>query len=489
MTGKRLITSEGVMARHFRGTILLSSLICISITAFSQIHISGPQSGILTDTTYIVDGDISVEQGDSLVIEAGAIFLFDGAFNFAVSGYLCAIGTELDTIHFRSNVGIQAWLGINVSTDASDSCRLDYCKISGSDHHGLYIVGCNMNISHCMISDNPGGNWGGGIYCVNSSPLISNCIITRNHANMGGGFSCFSSAHPVLSNCIISDNTSSNVGGVHVEVNSTATLYSCIIAGNSAESYDGAVRVMQGSQIDIVSCTIFGNSDNYDRGGINVTSYSSLSMVNTIILGNTGTAVRVDSACQVAVRYCDFYGNTEGNFYGSVSDSLGEIAMTNANGDSCDIFYNIFFDPQFVDTLAGDYHLLAGSPCIDAGDPTSPLDPDSTIADIGAYYYDQSAGINPWTNIETPAAFRLMPNYPNPFNAVTVIPYDLPDAGTVQLSIYNILGQHIATLYAGRLSPGHYTAVWNAGNYPSGLYFARLLAGSNVDIIKMILLK
>ena len=44
---------------------------------------------------------------------------------------------------------------------------------------------------------------------------------------------------------------------------------------------------------------------------------------------------------------------------------------------------------MFVNAGGGDYNLMAGSPCIDAGDPMSPLDPDGTIADIGALYFDQ----------------------------------------------------------------------------------------------------
>jgi hypothetical protein len=64
--------------------------------------------------------------------------------------------------------------------------------------------------------------------------------------------------------------------------------------------------------------------------------------------------------------------------------------QTNANSDSCDTFYNIYLDPLFVDFNGGDYHLTEESPCIDAGDPAFALDPDGTITDMGAFYYDQT---------------------------------------------------------------------------------------------------
>ncbi len=61
------------------------------------------------------------------------------------------------------------------------------------------------------------------------------------------------------------------------------------------------------------------------------------------------------------------------------------ITSTNYNGDPCDIYNNIFLNPQFVNASQYDFHIQSYSPCIDAGDPTLPYDPDNTIADIGAY--------------------------------------------------------------------------------------------------------
>ena len=59
---------------------------------------------------------------------------------------------------------------------------------------------------------------------------------------------------------------------------------------------------------------------------------------------------------------------------------------TNNNGDLCDQYFNISLNPQFVSAAANNFNLLSYSPCIDAGDPELPMDPDNTIADQGAYY-------------------------------------------------------------------------------------------------------
>ena len=77
--------------------------------------------------------------------------------------------------------------------------------------------------------------------------------------------------------------------------------------------------------------------------------------------------------------------NSDGNFYGTgIPTGAGVNSTTNANGDSCDIYYNILMEPQFVNLWNSNFNLLEISPCIDAGDPALPNDPDGTVRDIGA---------------------------------------------------------------------------------------------------------
>jgi hypothetical protein len=92
-------------------------------------------------------------------------------------------------------------------------------------------------------------------------------------------------------------------------------------------------------------------------------------------------------------------------------------------------------------------------------------------------------------NICLPDRFLFMQNYPNPFNAATTIRYSLPQEGDVFLSIYNILGQLVATLLDENKPAGNHTIIWNADDYPSGVYFARLKTAGRAQNIKMVLLK
>jgi hypothetical protein len=76
-----------------------------------------------------------------------------------------------------------------------------------------------------------------------------------------------------------------------------------------------------------------------------------------------------------------------------------------------------------------------------------------------------------------PSAFRLLPNYPNPFNARTSISYDIPIRSDVTLEIYDLLGREVETLVNANQSPGTYTVSWDAAGFPTGIYFYRLSAG------------
>lgn len=85
--------------------------------------------------------------------------------------------------------------------------------------------------------------------------------------------------------------------------------------------------------------------------------------------------------------------------------------------------------------------------------------------------------------------FRLSQNYPNPFNPATNISFNLPEAGEVSLKVYNLLGQEVASLINGRMNAGFQQVSFDASNLASGTYIYRLVAGTNVQTRKMMLIK
>ena len=80
-------------------------------------------------------------------------------------------------------------------------------------------------------------------------------------------------------------------------------------------------------------------------------------------------------------------------------------------------------------------------------------------------------------------------NYPNPFNPSTVISFKLPEQTNVELKIYDVLGNEVATLVNEYRPAGSYEVEWNASNLPSGVYIYQLRSGTNTQMKKMLLLK
>ena len=92
-------------------------------------------------------------------------------------------------------------------------------------------------------------------------------------------------------------------------------------------------------------------------------------------------------------------------------------------------------------------------------------------------------------NSTLPKNYSLNQNFPNPFNPVTTIEFDLADNGMTTLKIFNTLGEELTTLVSDNLSAGHHRCEWNAAEFPSGIYFYRLETERFQNQKKMILLK
>ncbi len=85
--------------------------------------------------------------------------------------------------------------------------------------------------------------------------------------------------------------------------------------------------------------------------------------------------------------------------------------------------------------------------------------------------------------------FELSQNFPNPFNPSTIIRFQLSNAATVSLKIFDVLGRELQTLIEQKLMPGNYSASWDGTRFASGVYFCRLQAGDFVQTKKLLLLK
>jgi hypothetical protein len=271
------------------------------------------------------------------------------------------------------------------------------------------------------------------------------------------------------------------------------TITGGLASSSGLASYGGGVYCLDSKPTFEKVNIVYNSADN--GGGI-VCSSSEIVLKNSIVAYNSGNyGIYNDSYNpeNPILIYSDFYNNENGNFYG-LNDSIGVNVMTNANGDSCDAFYNIQLDPLFVDPANNDYHLSwanypipdsTKSPCIDAGDPSSPPDPDGTIADMGAYYFDQGVSIDiPGNNPED-----IISNFPNPAKNSTMLKYSLKQNSHVEISIFNLKGQLVSTLVNEDKPKGEHSVIYNTEKLNSGVYFYKLQTEDISEIKKLVVIQ
>ena len=129
------------------------------------------------------------------------------------------------------------------------------------------------------------------------------------------------------------------------------------------------------------------------------------------------------------------------------------------------------------------------------------FDPNSYYSDllnvdyfaVRSYGYEYSVYYQGITSVDenkpAPTEFSLQQNYPNPFNPTTVISYSVPEAGFVSLKVYDVLGNEVATLVNGNVTPGNYKVEFNASKLSSGMYIYKLTSREYSLTRKMLLLK
>ncbi len=302
--------------------------------------VCGDISGVWdsTGSPYYVTCDVTVPAGQTLQIGPGVQVLFTGHYKFNVFGNLQAIGTEQDSIVFTRAFPTEEskWWGIRFQDSSDDSSRLDYCVIE----YGLADSGPAET------------SQGGGLIMVSSSPTISRCTIRNCWARNGGGIATRSLGSPLISDCRIESNTALEDGGGLAFGNST--LLRCVIVGNHAGLRGGSMY-LENPVSRLINCTLVDNSADSFAAGI---AGNQGIMCNSIVWANTGPDPVISASLTAT------YSNIQGGYPGTG---------------------NINADPLFVDAANGDFHLQPTSPCIDTGDPNSPLDPDSTRADMGAF--------------------------------------------------------------------------------------------------------
>ncbi|MCD6177625.1 MAG: T9SS type A sorting domain-containing protein [Candidatus Cloacimonetes bacterium] len=377
---------------------------------------------------------------------------------------------------------IQAGLDIAIEGDSVlVAAGTYYENITWPNINGIKLIGTSAD--DCIIDGNSVGmviNYEHWDTIHDSTTVIKNFTIQNGWWARGCGINLRSENQFLLENLIIKDNYlfapyESEIfendrycieggAGIHLDNYSSPIMRNILICNNYSELDGGGMFLYEHSEPVMQNVTIVNNFSETEGGGIHCSYSSNPNLVNGILWNNYPQEIFTFND-SINISYTDILNS----WYG-----VG----------------NIDSDPLFVDVLNEDYHLTENSPCIDAGDPNSPLDPDGTIADMGAFYFDQLNAIN-----EIKINKYYMSNYPNPFNPSTTISFSILEESNVELSIYNIKGQKIKKLEIRNVKLGINEIVWdgkddNSKPVTSGIYLYLLkVEGKTIASRKCLLLK
>ena len=252
---------------------------------------------------------------------------------------------------------------------------------TGQSNAGISLVDASATIANCRIINNAGN----GIYASGAStPLIESNLIAGNGSsgvyfgygasgtirdntilNNRIGISTYQASPPTIEGNKVSYN---QLHGIYITFSGGGKVHQSLINNNGVGIYSSG-----SGNIEIINCTVASNSGL----GISRDNNSVMLVKNSIVWQNAGGELRDDWATggSLTVTYSDIKGGWSGT------------GIMNS-------------DPSFLGGQVG-YALSSASPCINAGDPTSPSDRDGTRADMGAFYYDQDSE-EPFTDISAP---------------------------------------------------------------------------------------
>jgi len=309
------------------------------------------------------------------------------------------------------------------------NCTISNNRAKDGIHYGggVACINASATFRNCSITDNFAFAIGGGVFNDRSTSVFIGCTISRNTSSIGGGIlAAYSKDHFI--HCLITHNTAlSQTGGVHYSLFEPRFI-NCVIANNVSAGAGQSLPGIGGMDLGttyavLVNCSILNNYSAVNFGGI---SCGDETLLVNCILQNPGTEIRTNAMRFPTVTY----SNIEGGYPG-----IGNISS----------------DPMIVDVTGGDYHLLPGSPCIDAGDSTAAaeitydLDGKTRVlgsaVDLGAYefYSTENTGQFNGANffLFNPFWQRDRENIADPLNETTFGIFDVfPDQ---QIDIKDLL--------------------------------------------------
>lgn len=477
------------------------------------------QKAIVVASLFIEDGDSSHIQNTIISSNESNPCVF---IHGKVDSLIKLIGVTFeggDTENVGGGILVEDFNSLEIR-----NCR--FMNNTASKGGAIYIYGNNSvtEIYDCEFVANSATLDGAVIYFDDSKNIsLKNCIFSQEGVENEASAIVFHSVEEgLLENCSFNDNSS----GCIKLAKSNVSANNISVARNQLNQSGNLIEVHQMSNLSIEKSLI---ANNFTENGniIDLRSQSELKFTNCNIVDNESGAeqlVTVSDSASIYFKNSIFWNNIE-SIEGSIrlmNESNADVIYSNIENDAFTFGIdatssmtwrhgNLVSDPLFVDT---NYFLSQDSPCIDAGDPAhsfnDPEDPNNpgfalfpamgTLRNDMGMYGNGGVPMMPIRveelskESDNQMQFHLFTNYPNPFNAETMIMYNLPFAGYVEISIFDVLGRRIKTLISENKPVGRHRILWNGADnngklVPSGIYFYKLRTGKFSETRKLILLK
>lgn len=413
------------------------------ITVTNTSDISGELSGMWTETysPYIITGDAHLADENHLEIGPNVVIHTNNGSKITIEGYFHAVGDERGNIIFMTD---DTWSGLYFFSSPYENA-LGHANITGSNDCAIDIYNSRVVIGYNTIFGNSATSQKGpAINATNADEVL----IEWN---------------------LISNNSSSSLCGAISLDNSSPFIVHNIIVNNEAV-HAGASSMKNASCPELLNNTI---ANNLATSAFYLFSSSNPIIENSIIRNTSNVFTNISSTPDVT------YSDISGGYTGTGNIDENPLFVNPTAGDG----------PAY-DGLAADWGLQQSSPCINAGNPTSPPDPDGTRADMGALYYHQ------YVSVDDPEVIPVsVHNFPNPFAHETTISFNSTAniQGLDHITIYNIKGEMVTTLDLEASDAG-FSTVWdgkdqNGTTVFNGIYFYKLKVGDIERTQKLILMR
>ncbi|MCK5149202.1 CotH kinase family protein [bacterium] len=337
------------------------------------------------DSPFTASGEVVVESGACLTIDAGCEVRIPAGSRIVIKGSIVLTGEQGNPVLLRSDLTDESWLGLSFQ-DAASRSVLTHVIIEGvetDDGNAVCLYESNLSFNNVTIDK----KWGGIVVHGGSSQFLecsagpisihggATLIERCRFADMGKAIYFSRADDSVIRDCVLED-----------------------IQWDGIELYNSQNVEICGNQI--AQC---------GARGIKMNNLS-VAFLNRNLIRDCSTGLELEGGSSAVIDHNTFFENTfalfsDGQDHFEVVNSLfvnSDYTIPTDQQDDVSMSYslcddmefpgegNITGDPLLVSPYSGVFHLLANSPCIDAGLPESALDQDGTRTDIGAYSYNST---------------------------------------------------------------------------------------------------